>query len=107
MTKKKDQPYEPEDTGRQAVYMRVSAAYNNAGPDTDAPKREIERPAEEQGDEVAETHADEDPSGESPERPVLQQLLAAVQSGDKDFDHVVVYVVDGLPDAGVELVSVD
>ena len=95
MTKSNEQPaYEPEDAGRRAVYLRVSAAYDNAGSDVDAQKREIERFAEEQGGDLAESSADEGLSGERPERPVFQQLLADARSGDKDLDQVTVYVVE-------------
>lgn len=91
MTNINEQPtHEPEDAGRQAERMQVSAGDDNAGPDVDASKREVERPPGEQGGENAEPHADENPSGETPARPVLEKLLADVRSGYKDFDHVLV-----------------
>ena len=70
--------------------------------------------------EVIDWYADEGFSGQSLDRPALQQLLADVQSGAKGFDQVLVWspdrmssnaadffaVCERLSKAGVELVSV-
>ena len=107
MTKKKNQPYEPEDTGRQAGHIPLSAADDNADSEEDAQKREIERFAAEQDGGGAERCMDVGAAGENPVRPALEKLLADALSGYRDCDHVLVYVVDRLPDTGVEPASVD
>ena len=109
-----------EATGRNVGYVRLSTVGGDATLHVDAQKLGIRRFAGERGMEVIDWYADEGFSGQSLDRPALQQLLADVQSGAKGFDRVLVWSPDRmssnaadfvavcgrLSKAGVELVSV-
>ena len=89
-----------------AGYIRPSGSDGDVGQLVEAQKLVIDRLANQLGVRIARWYIDAETDGPSLERPALQELSADAQSGDADFDRVLLHGMDRLSRNAADLAAI-